>query len=267
MTDNLVLLNDLGDHVVELRLNRPDKLNAFSDDLRKAFVSALAECENTDDWRVVIVRGEGRAFSVGADIGSPKEEHERMGVEEDRVHILDHDINPFLRVWDSPMPVIAEVHGYCMGIGTILAGCADLAYVADDAVFGWPKLPIGGGMISPFWAWHVGVRRSKEMGFLVGSQLSGAEAAELGFFNRAFPAAEIHERTLAIASRIARIPSDLLRIKKEANNQVFNQLGFRDTVRLGAAWDAVGHMTEAAVQGRERIRRSGLKAAADYYTR
>lgn len=265
MSDDLTLVTELEEHVVEIQLNRPEKLNAFSDDLRRSFVAALDECEANEAWRVIIVRGAGRAFSVGADIGKPKSENERLGVEEDRLHILDHDIEPFLRVWDSPKPVIAEVHGYCMGIGTILASCADLAYIADDAVLGWPALPIGGGMISPFWAWHVGVRRAKEMSFIIGNQLSGTEAAEYGFVNRAFPADTLHDETMAIARRIARVPSDLLRLKKLANNYVWNQQGFRESVRLGAAWDAIAHVTKGAASGRADIRERGLKEAIAFY--
>jgi len=265
MPGDTVLVEDLGDHVTELILNRPDKLNAFNDELRRDFGEALDGCEHDLQVRVIIVKGAGRAFSVGADIEGGSSTHADTA-EDDRTRMLRNTLDFFLRIWDYPKPVIAQIHGHCIGNATILAGCCDLAFIAEDAQLSWPALPIGGGMLSPFWAWRIGVHRAKEMSFQIGKRIGGREAVEMGFFNHAFPREELEAETRRVAARIARVPSDLLRIKKAANNQVLDSLGFKEAVRRGAVWNAVAHNTRAAEEGRARLKADGLKETVHYYT-
>lgn len=260
---DLVRRIDLGGHVTELVLNRPDKLNAFDAAMRVAFVRRLTECELDPEVRVIIVRGEGRAFSVGADVSSGTRPLDATA--NDDFNWLGQKFEEFLRVWDSPKPVIAQIHGYCMGISTILAGCCDLALIAEDATLGWPKLPMGGGLLSPFWVYRIGIHKAKEMSFLVGNELSGTEAVQWGFFNRAVPADLLTAATREMASRIALIPSDLLKIKKMANNSVLNRMGFRETVTLSPAWDAIAYTTEAARGTRREIADVGVMGAIAKY--
>lgn len=260
---DLVRRTDLGGHVTELALNRPDKLNAFDAALRASFVQRLTECELDPDVRVIIVRGEGRAFSVGADVSSGTRPADATAY--DDFSRLGDKLEEFLRVWDSPKPVIGQIHGYCMGIATILAGCCDLALIAEDATIAWPKLPLGGGLLSPFWVWRIGIHRAKEMSYQVGHQLTGTEAVEWGFFNRAVPADQLTTATRELAARVALIPSDLLRVKKMANNHVLNQMGFRDTVRLSPVWDALSYSTDAARGARRQIAELGVNGAIGQY--
>ena len=157
----------------------------------------------------------------------------------------------FLRLWDVPKPVIVKVHGHCLGMhATILCNLADIVVVADDARIGWPKLPMGGGVISPTWVWHVGMHRAKEYSYQIGTELSGVEAAAAGFANRSVPAADLDSVVMAMAtSTHAIVPADLLRLKKEALNHVHNARGFP---RSSAGGVTVGRPVARTCRGRTK---------------
>jgi enoyl-CoA hydratase len=265
---DLVTSSKTQPHVVTVTLNRPEKLNAFNIDLREGLASALRSAEQDESVRVVVLRGAGRAFSVGADVGGARSTKKTVKSEayghartaaEDFVSLADRATDTFLSVWNSPLPVVAQVHGYCMGIATVLVQCCDLVYCAEDTVFGWPAVPMGGGMIGPVWAHAIGPQIAKEMSFTVGARLSGLEAARLGVVNRALPETELEGFVAATTGHMARLSRDLLRIKKAAINQVESRKGFEETIRLGPAWDAIAHETDIVRESFRRIDSEGLK--------
>ena len=264
MSGELALLEAPGDGVSTLTLNRPEKLNAFSPELRTEFTAQLRAAIADPRTSVLIVRGAGRAFSAGADIRPGSYASDQVAAE-DRVHLLESTIERFLEVWDAPKPVIAQVHGPCMGIANILCACCDIVVAADDATFGWPKLPLGAGMIGPAWAWRVPVNKAKELSYQVGSEVSGIEAARLGFANASHPAVELEQRVRALSVSIARTPSDLLRIKKEAINGVANRAGFRETLMQAPLWDALAHSSRSVDVTRQLILDRGIKGAIAHF--
>jgi enoyl-CoA hydratase len=202
---------------------------------------ALDEIEEDDEVRVVVLRGEGRAFCVGRDLGpSSPSVGGQPSAWESRTRIRS-SAETYLKVWDFPKPVIAQVHGYCLAAGVQLALCADLTVISEDCKIGWPKLPMGGGFISPMFAWLVGPKRAKEMSFIAGSEISGREAAEWGFANRAVPAEELDATVSELARRAALLPGSLLELKKSAINRVYDSMGFRESVLAGVEWDVISH--------------------------
>jgi enoyl-CoA hydratase len=261
-----VLSERTAEHVVTLTLNRPDKLNAINREMIGAIVEAVEVAGADDTARVVVLKGSGRSFSAGADAST----HGVTRIEsasENRADYLDGGWGRFLRIFDLPIPVIAQVHGHCLGIATVLCNMVDLVVVSEDAEIGWPALPMGGGVISPTWVYFVGARKAKEFSFMTGSRLTGAEAVELGWANRAVPGDELDATVASMAERIARTPRGLLRLKKEAINRIVEQMGFRDTVRLGASWGALSHTDPGAHEVMEVVREVGLKEAIEHYRR
>ncbi|PXY25459.1 enoyl-CoA hydratase/isomerase family protein, partial [Prauserella muralis] len=255
---NLVIVNEPRPRVREIRLNRPDKLNALNRELRAELAVALRDVRADEDVRVVVLSGQGRAFCVGADVGAGSE-YGMATPEDERRRILTGSLELFLEVWRLPVPVIAKIDGYCLGLATILANCCDIVLCAGTATIGWPMLPLGGGLISPTWVWHVGLHRAKEMSYRIGSTITGTEAQAYGFANHAVPSGELDAYTLRMAVEIARVSRDLLTLKKDALNQVHGRLGFEDAVRAGAAWDALAHTTRAAADVRAQWHQHGLK--------
>jgi enoyl-CoA hydratase len=257
--NSVVTIRTPAPHILEIVLNRPDKLNALNLALREQLRDAIASLSRDKDIRVAVLTGAGRAFCVGADV-TPQTGHEDESAEDDRRRLLDNSLELFLDIWRAPIPVIAKVNGFCMGVGTILVNCCDIVLIAEDAVVGWPVLPLGGGMVSPTWVWHVGIHKAKEMSYQIASRMSGTEAAACGFANYAVPRSELDTRVDEIASNIARVPRDLLTLKKEALNQVWGRLGYEEAVKIGAAYDALAHTTSGVQEVRDMRDRIGLKA-------
>jgi enoyl-CoA hydratase len=249
------------DRIAEVVLDRPEKLNAFSGAMLDELSATLTTLGRDESVSCVLLRGEGRAFSVGYDVGGGPA-HETAY---DDWASLNEKIDHWLRVWECPKPVIASVHGYCMGGATMLAACTDITVVADDAVVGWPTIPLGGGLLSPVSMWLIGPKRAKELSYTAGSSMSGTEAAALGWANRAVPADEVLPTAREIAAEVAKTPLELLVLKKRALNRVMDLQGFRETMRMGAEWDAIAHAAAGLDPIREKIGEVGLKGAVAWF--
>jgi enoyl-CoA hydratase len=172
-----------------------------------------------------------------------------------------------LAIWDFPKPVIAAVHGYCLGATTLIPSVCDLTIVADDAIIGFPAMPLGGGYISPLWAPLVGVKRAKQMSFEPDSRISGVTASEWGWANYSVPADELMDTVRAHALRIAKVPADVLLMKKMSLNRVADINGFRATAVLGAETDALIHGIPAVLALRDTVSEHGLKEAIKRFKR
>jgi len=142
---SFIVREDRGGRVAGLVLNRPEKLNAINREMIAELVAAVDECVRDPSVAVIVIRGEGRAFAAGAD-ASPSGAMRDRSANTNREELLDELWGRFQCLWDAPKPVIAQVHGYCLGAGTILCSFADIVIVADDSEIGWPSLPLGGGV-------------------------------------------------------------------------------------------------------------------------
>src|ERR1700712_3157467 len=209
MTDeNLVLVDYPLPHVKRIPLNRPEKRNALFHPLRGAIMDALRAGDLDNDIKVMIVRGNGPSFSAGYDLGGGNEgleypHYTSPGEGQWPRHVTE----TWMSIWDMSKPVIAQVHGYCLAGGSELATCCDLVYVASDARIGYPPTRLMSPPDNQFHPWLLGMRTAMEM-FLTGDAITGDEAAAKGFANRAFPAERLEEEVLALAGRIALVPTE-----------------------------------------------------------
>jgi enoyl-CoA hydratase len=256
---------DRGPGVAGLVLDDPDRLNPMSSALMVQMRSLVAECVADDSVRVIVIRGAGRAFSTGADT-SPQHMVDGNATNVERTRSLDLVWSTYFSMWEAPKPVVAQVHGYCLGMAAIMCNFVDLVVVAEDAVIGWPGLPMGGGAEGPSWATHVGIRKAKEYDFQPGTRISGTEAAAVGWANRAVPLDALHGDVQAMAERIALMPAGLLRIKKEALNRLQDRNGFRDSMQLSVMWNAVSHSDPDTAEVLQFVREVGLKNAIAHYS-
>lgn len=239
-------------------LDRPDKANALSNVALDEFSDALARLAGTGG-PVIGIRGEGRGFCAGYDIdqvGAPKAADPVADRER-----LARNVNRYLAIWDHPKPVIAAVHGYCIAGATQLCVFCDLTIVAEDARIGEPALPLGGGYIAPLWAPLVGPKRAKELAFLPGNSITGTTAVEWGWANHAVPADQVVPTVEDLAARMARIPADVLRVKKLSINRTMDAMGVRTAAAGVPEMDALLHLSPSVAQLREWIGEVGLKAA------
>ena len=277
MTDtNDVVLFEREGRLAYLTLNRPERLNAFNTAQWDALEAALARANGDPEVRVVIVRGAGRAFSAGADLRARAEaQAEALAAGKDApVHQEDAtedainlhlSIDRYLRIWNNPKPIIAQVHGYCLGVASQLAVMCDITVIAEDAHVGLPSIPLGGAYISPMWSWLIGPKRAKEMSFTVGAQIDGKTASDWGWANRAVPVGELESTVRDMATRMANLPSKFLQLKKSSINRQMDIKGFSAAIRTGAEMDALLHYTDTVDVMRAQIREQGLRGAIEAF--
>lgn len=228
----VLLVDEPAEGIRRLTLNRPDKRNALNHPLRGELLHALEAGDADPAVKVMIVRGAGKCFSAGYDLGGGNVGqdypfHTAGGDSQWPRHVVES----WMRIWDLGKPVIAQVHGYCLAGGSELATGCDLVYVADDAQIGYPAVRFGVPDMQ-FHPWLLGMRKGMEM-LLTGDSVSGAEAVQYGWATRSFPAAELEQRVLDQARRVAAIPADILALNKRAVHRQMEAMGLRDGLRAG----------------------------------
>ena len=245
--------------VCRITLNRPDKRNPLSNELRGELFAALELVDADEHFRVSIIRGAGSCFSAGYDLQSDVSQDQPFYTAGGLGNWPRHVVEGFFRIWDLAKPVIAQVHGYCLAGGTELATACDLVYVADDAMIGYPVVRAISPPDNQFYPWIVGLRRAMEM-MLTGDHMSGSEAVECGFANRAFPASELDSQVLQMAERVARVPSDLQQINKRAVHRQMDAMGVRAGIRAGTEMQQLAMYTQST-QAHLADMRQGLTQA------
>ena len=131
-------------------------------------------------------------------------------------------------MWRASKPVIAQVHGWCVGGGSDTALCADLVIASEDARIGTPYARMWGCYLSGLWLYRLGLTKAKEYA-LTGKPLSGREAADVGLINRAVPFAELEATVRHLAQQLASIPSSQLAAMKLIVNQAYENMGLNST--------------------------------------
>jgi enoyl-CoA hydratase/carnithine racemase len=207
-----VVVENASEHVLLIRLNRPDKLNTFSRKMAEELDSALKESDRNEDVRTVLIKGEGKAFCAGIDVNELKE----LSVMEYRelVEIMEH---PFLTISRMKKPVIASVHGVAAANGMGLVASADLAIASDDARMGLTAINIGLNCVGPVIPVSRCVGRKKALEFLLyGDLITASEALDLGLVNRTVPLADLEKEAMAWAEKLAEKSPIAVQMAKKA---------------------------------------------------
>jgi enoyl-CoA hydratase len=257
----LVLVEDPAPAIRRLTLNRPRKRNALSHALRSELFARLREADADPEIRVVVIAGAGPSFCAGYDLAQDPSEIPPWPISPADGNWARHVLEGWFEIMDLSIPVIAQVHGFCLAGGTELAAACDLVYVASDAQIGYPPVR---SMSSPDMAWHVwlmGMRRAMEA-MLTGDAMTGVEAVEAGMANRAFPPEELAARVLEIAERVATVPSDLQAINKRVVHRAMDAMGMRAGLRATAELNALGFHQRSSRAYFQRLR-EGVTAALD----
>ena len=198
--------------VAVIRLNRPEKLNALSTAVERALHKALVSAEVRASG-AVIVTGEGRAFSAGADIS------EFEGRSPEDVLRYYHDTGGvYEELAALPQPTIAAIHGYCLGGALELAVALDFRIADDSAVFGFPEVSLG--ILASSGGLHrvtrlLGPARAKEL-FLLSERFGAEDARRAGVVTEVVEEGKALDRALEIAARLAALPRDAVAVTKQA---------------------------------------------------
>ena len=234
--------------VARLVLNRPEKLNAYNIQMAFETRKALAQIEEDQESRVLIVKGAGRAFSAGNDLtpGPVRaSRHVPEGLPVPRRIIGSGDsvystweyfryiVETWRGFWTLRKPTIAQVHGYCLAGAVMIAMECDIVVASESCQIGQPELRAQGTAPDvALWPFTIGIRRTKELLF-TGYNLTGRTAADWGMINHAVPAAELEEFVEQLARTIANMRPELLHYYKSMTNRVADRMGMQDMVEFG----------------------------------
>jgi enoyl-CoA hydratase len=186
--------------ILEIRLNRPQSLNAIEETVIAELTSALRQSAAETDVRVIILSGEGRAFCAGAD-------YKRHAVRppSERPAYLQGLLGLCRELYTHPRPVIAAVHGFAIGMGAEMALNCDFIVMTDDAFVRFPEIAIGtfvGGGIAHVLPRIAGLNRAREM-VMMSKKVPAAEALAMGLAARLFPAGSFRTDVLSFAKQLA----------------------------------------------------------------
>ena len=277
------IIYEVDDNIARITLNRPEKRNALSWPLLADLSSALKEAERDEKVSVIIIAGAGPCFSAGHDmsetmgdapkhkgpigwneaVGSGQPVGYGVGVWGSRAHVQGH-IDYILEIWNCWKPVIAEVHGSCLGGATGIALVCDMLIASDDARLGYPPVrAMGTGDEIVLFSWHMGLKKAKELS-LTGDSLTAEEMLRYGVANYVFPKDRLHEETTIIAKRIAHIDVDLLALSKRLVNRTFDIMGFTIAMQSGAEFDTMSHFLATGAEFTRIWQEKGLKDALEW---
>ena len=253
--------------VATITLNRPDRLNTIVPPMPDEVETAVGKATRDPEVKVIVLRGAGRSFCAGYDFSGGFEHWDEYLATDgqwdpgkDFAMATAPELSPtqkFMSVWRTPKPVIAQVHGYCVGGGSDFALCADLVIASQDAVIGTPYSRMWGAYLSGMWIYRLGLARTK-FHALTGRPLSGVEAAEVELVNEAVPFDGLEDRVAELAADLASIPASQLAAMKLVVNQAYENMGLASTQTLGPILDGLMRNTPEALEFIERAERGGV---------
>ncbi len=253
-----------------ITLNRPEKLNAINKPMVKELLLATDKAQEDDDVRVIILTGEGRAFSAGFDLEfdpptDRTEEQARLALKNE----LHNDFDMIMRFWHSPKPTIAAVHTYCLGGAMELAVACDITIAARGCRFGEPEVKFGGSVVAMLLPYICGPKRTKEILLTGNDRISPEQAQEWGLINRVVKQENLLEEARQLALEIAHNDQLAVRITKQAINMTYEFGKMRNALKhaLERAIVVEGTETEESRQFNEILRKEGAKAAINWRDR
>jgi enoyl-CoA hydratase len=265
------LLYSVEGAIATITLNRPDSLNTIVPPMPEELEAAVHRSVRDPEVKAIVLRGAGRSFCAGFDFGGGFH-HWDEGMATDGQWDPGKDfagatsdlgpIPKFMSIWRAPKPVIAQVHGWCVGGGSDLALCADLVIASEDARIGTPYSRVWGCYLTGMWMYRLGLTRAKEVA-LTGKPLSGAEAAEVELINRAVPFSELETTVREQAAELASIPASQLAAMKLIVNQAYENMGLGSTQTLGPILDGLMRNTPDAKRFVKTAEQEGVRAAIE----
>lgn len=254
-------------------LNRPQKMNAVNDLMLEELDDLLRVKETDIDVKAMVIKGAGRCFSVGQDI-SGEDNVEVLPLDSDR-HLSTQQIMDASARWNRRLeyifnylkPTVAQVHGYCLGLGCYLTMVCDITIASEDAVFGDPSLRMGLLTGIPLWTWFIGTKKTKELLYL-GRYIDAREAEDICLINKVVPSGKLDEDVQKYAEALTLSPGDGMVVVKESLNAQMEARG------VGAAWrfltqmQTINWMQQSHISAGEfnfwEVRdKKGLKAAIE----
>ncbi|HEX3911819.1 MAG TPA: crotonase/enoyl-CoA hydratase family protein [Solirubrobacteraceae bacterium] len=263
------LLYDAQDEIATITLNRPERLNTIVPPMPEEIEAAVLRAIEDTNVKVIVLRGAGRSFCAGFDFAGGFHHWDESLTSDgewdpgkDFMFATAQAIGPvpkFMSLWRCPKPVIAQIHGWCVGGGSDMALCADLVIASEDARIGTSYSRMWGCYLTGMWLYRLGLTKAKEMA-LTGKPLSGLEAVEAGLINAAVPFARLEAEVRERAEQLAAIPLSQLAAMKLIVNQAYENMGLASTQALGPILDGLMRNTPDAKRFVEQAEREGVQS-------
>ncbi len=239
MKEKLIIYESEGE-IAKITFNKPDKLNVmdFPGDggIYDQFIAALDRAADDDELKVVIIKGAGRSFCAGHDLTriykvyeeQDKDPGKRRPSQKARLKIDRKWLEGHQKLMLLPKFTIAQVHGHCIGEGSVIAEMSDITIVADDAKISHAEQRLGfsgsGMNLVPLYQ-TVGYKKARWM-LLTGDAINGVEAERIGWATRSVPYEKLEAEVNKEAQRLTLLPADGIAIGKATNHYICDILGF-----------------------------------------
>jgi len=259
------VLYDKSGSVARVTLNWPEKANSQSSEMVWQVDEALDIAEHDYDVKVVIFRANGKGFCAGHDVSGPAvypefaRSIERIG--RNWIGSRELFLWPTLRFYEFPKPMIAQVHGYCLGGGTYWAYLPDITIASEDAYFQMPLVqglgfPGGETMVEP---WTFMNRKRAAEYLYTARTLTATEAERYGLINRVVPRDQLEDEVEKMAAHVARAPLSTLMGTKSLLIRAWEQMGMRQHLQMSADVMSIMESTSDAEAARRQVLESGRK--------
>jgi enoyl-CoA hydratase len=231
--------------MVTLTMNKPETLNALNIEFSREIDDALTKVEQDDDVKVVVLKGAGKAFSAGYDLGrvyfvygggtGKPEDKSRRPSQRSRLAYDRWRSESLRKIFLLDKITIAQVHGYCIGGGLYMSLCCDMTIAAEDAKIGHSEQRLGfsGTMyVFPIEVALIGQKRAREL-LLTGKLIDGTEAERIGLVNQVVPADQLEAETRKLARSMTLLPRDGIAIGKATARLAYDSMGLSSAFGQG----------------------------------
>ncbi len=231
--------------MVTITMNKPETLNALNIEFSREIDDAFTEVEHDDDVKVVVIKGAGKAFSAGYDLGrvyfvygggtGKPEDKSRRPSQRSRLAYDRWRSESLRRIFLLDKITIAQVHGYCIGGGLYMSLCCDMTIAAEDAKIGHSEQRLGfsGTMyVFPIEVALIGQKRAREL-LLTGKLIDGTEAERIGLVNQVVPADQLEAETRKLARSMTLLPRDGIAIGKATARLAYDSMGLSSAFGQG----------------------------------
>ncbi len=233
--------------VIHVRLNRPDKRNAFNGRVVADLQSVFTAINEDAGARVVVLSGNGKSFSAGADLPWMIEQADLDEAANEQS--ASEMAGMFLSIARCAKPVVVRIHGHALGGGTGLTAAADIAITTDTALFGLTEVKLGivPAVISPFVIEKIGVGRARTL-FLTGERFDGKEAERIGLVYRSVPESDLDAEVTRVVGELLSSGPDAVVSAKKLIEEV-GHLSLEDAIPKTSKWIASLRSTPEAKEG------------------
>ena len=265
------LRTETRDGVRSIVLDRADEYNTITPALRDELARAIDEADLDRDVHVILLRAEGRAFCAGygLDWSTSAQAGERAGAVDGSKRVWDSVsdmrmigsfVETYMKLWYARKPTIAAVQGWCIGGGTDMVLCCDLIVAGEGASFGYPPSRVWGTPTTAMWVYRMGIEQAKRY-MLTGDEIPAPKAAEIGLILETVPDEDLQEHAMALATRMARVPTSQLVMLKLLANQTIENMGFASSRAMGTLFDGVARHTQEGLDFVARAQEVGFRQA------